>query len=45
MNLYLQATHPPLTWNLRSKILKDVCKGMTWMHKMCPPIIHGDVKS
>ena len=36
--------HPPLLWKQRSSILKDVCRGLAWLHATVPPIIHGDVK-
>ena len=40
----LQGKALALTWRQRSKILKDVCRGLTWIHAITPPIIHGDVK-
>ncbi len=30
-----------LTWQQRSKILKDVCRGL---HSAQPPMLHGDLK-
>lgn len=36
---------PYLTWAQRSKILKDVCRGMQWLHSAKPPLVHGDVKA
>ena len=35
---------PLLLWKQRSSILKDVCRGLAWLHATVPPIIHGDVK-
>ena len=42
--LHLKNKHPPLLWQQRSRILKDVCRGMAWLHATVPPIIHGDIK-
>ena len=33
-----------LSWRQRSKILKDICRGLSWLHGATPPIMHGDVK-
>ncbi len=32
------------TWPMRYKVLKDVARGLACLHKLKPPIIHGDVK-
>ena len=34
----------PLSWRQRSKILKDICRGLAWLHGVTPPVMHGDVK-
>ena len=43
LNFFLLQTHPPLTWSERSRILKDVCRGLTWLHGS--KRIHGDIKA
>jgi tRNA A-37 threonylcarbamoyl transferase component Bud32 len=41
------STIPPreLKWSIRLKIMKEVAKGMNFLHKLTPPIIHRDLKS
>jgi tRNA A-37 threonylcarbamoyl transferase component Bud32 len=34
-----------LPWSLRINILKDIAKGMNFLHCLNPPIIHRDLKS
>jgi serine/threonine protein kinase len=34
-----------VTWSQRLKILKDVARGMLYLHEMSPPLIHRDLKS
>lgn len=36
---------PPLTWRQRSMILKDVCRGLVWLHGGNPRVVHGDIKA
>ena len=35
---------PLLKWNEQSRILKDVCRGLVWLHSSNPPRIHGDIR-
>ena len=49
MNAYrdymaIQGKGVALSWRQRSIILKDVCRGLSWLHAANPPVIHGDVK-
>mmetsp|Transcript_3248 Transcript_3248/g.6689 ORF Transcript_3248/g.6689 Transcript_3248/m.6689 type:complete len:888 (+) Transcript_3248:705-3368(+) len=34
-----------LSWSQRMKILKDVARGVLYLHEMEPPLIHRDLKS
>ncbi len=34
-----------LEWNMVLKIALDVARGMAFMHRMSPPILHRDLKS
>lgn len=34
-----------LSWSIRLKIMKDVAKGVAFLHGCSPPIIHRDLKS
>ncbi|EPS64395.1 hypothetical protein M569_10385, partial [Genlisea aurea] len=38
------SSRPPLPWNTRTKIIKGVATGLSFMHSLETPIIHRDIK-
>ncbi|PIA61607.1 hypothetical protein AQUCO_00300847v1 [Aquilegia coerulea] len=41
----LPSDKQPLDWNTRMKIAEGVAKGLEYLHKEMPPVIHRDLKS
>lgn len=41
----MQDTKREISWSTRLKVALDVARGMFFLHKQTPPIIHRDLKS
>ncbi|KAF0896415.1 hypothetical protein E2562_024290 [Oryza meyeriana var. granulata] len=42
---HLNNNKPPLTWQVRTKIIYEICSALTFLHSNKPrPIVHGDLK-
>ncbi|KAJ4796696.1 protein kinase family protein [Rhynchospora pubera] len=43
--LACQGGTPPLTWQMRTRIIGDICRALLFLHSSNPsPIVHGDLK-
>jgi len=41
----LQDERRKIDWSLRLRIAKDIAKGVAFLHRCSPPILHHDLKS
>jgi disease resistance protein RPM1 len=40
----VSSAEPSIDWGTRFKIIKGICKGLQYLHKLDIPIIHMDLK-
>ncbi|KAJ4803021.1 U-box domain-containing protein kinase family protein [Rhynchospora pubera] len=42
--LACQGDTPPLTWQVRTRIIGEICRALLFLHSNSNPIVHGDLK-